>query len=666
MSKYKKVYLVILDVVLVNVAAIAALYLRFEFNVPAAYFEQYVEAAPYFTLISLGIFFAMGLYSVILRYASVDQLLASAASSVLSCGALWVIIRYWKAGSYPRSAIIITGLLEFLLLAGLRVSVRVFNTILDGFAGAKTRSADGRIRVLVVGAGDAGVILGRELSKPASEGYTLVGYVDDDPAKKNTVVCGARVYGDRDLIPSLVEQLQVDEVIIAMPSVSPAVIREIVELCENTGARIRVLPRVLDMTGKPFDLSMVKEIDIEDLLGRPEVQLDTQKIETYLKGKRVLVTGAGGSIGQEICRQVASYSPSVLILLGHGENSIFEAKLSLDSEFPETAKELVVADVRDVLRINEVFDAYKPEVVFHAAAHKHVPLMEENVQEAVKTNIFGTYNVASASALYGTNKFVMISTDKAVNPTSVMGASKRVAEMVVQSMNLLGTRTQFVSVRFRNVLGSRGSVVPVFRRQIAQGGPVTVTHPDMMRYFMTIREAVQLVLQAGTMGKGGEIFVLDMGEPVRILDMAEQMIRLSGRTPYTEIPIVFTGVRQGEKLFEEILSSEEGASATQHSQILVAKQNGFCMEGFLGGLGKLERLVFPENLSFRILDEEKGLPKIQADQVRGNPWSDVSAERILEVLRELVPEFNCSRLSEESQSCIGTESSDVNRRILQP
>jgi FlaA1/EpsC-like NDP-sugar epimerase len=292
--------------------------------------------------------------------------------------------------------------------------------------------------------------------------------------------------------------------------------------------------------------------------------------------------------------------------------------------------------------------------------------MEENVQEAVKTNIFGTYNVASASALYGTNKFVMISTDKAVNPTSVMGASKRVAEMVVQSMNLLGTRTQFVSVRFGNVLGSRGSVVPVFRRQIAQGGPVTVTHPDMMRYFMTIREAVQLVLQAGTMGKGGEIFVLDMGEPVRILDMAEQMIRLSGRTPYTEIPIVFTGVRQGEKLFEEILSSEEGASATQHSQILVAKQNGFCMEGFLGGLGKLERLVFPENLSFRILDEEKGLPKIQADQVRGNPWSDVSAERILEVLRELVPEFNCSRLSEESQSCIGTESSDVNRRILQP
>lgn len=656
LSKYKKVYLAILDVLLINVAAIAGLYLRFEFDVPANYLGEYLEAAPYFTLISLGVFFAMGLYSVILRYASVDQLLASAASAVLSCIALWVIIRYLKGGSYPRSAIIITGLLEFLFIGGLRVSVRVFNTVLDGFIGAKKPSDESRVRVLVVGAGDAGVILGRELSKPASEGYKLVGYVDDDPAKKNTVVCGAKVYGDRNLIPSLVEQLGVDEVIIAMPSVSPSVVREIVTLCENTRARIRVLPRVLDMTGKPFDLNMVREVDIEDLLGRPEVQLDVEKIQSYLRGKKVLVTGAGGSIGQEICRQVASYSPSVLILLGHGENSLFEAKLSLDSGFPDTVKEVIVADVRDALRIKEVFATYKPDVVFHAAAHKHVPLMEDNVQEAVKTNIFGTYNVASASALCGAKKFVMISTDKAVNPTSVMGATKRVAEMVVQSMNLLNSGTQFVSVRFGNVLGSRGSVVPVFRRQIAQGGPVTVTHPDMTRYFMTIREAVELVLQAGTMGHGGEIFVLDMGEPVRILDMAEQMIRLSGRTPYTEIPIVFTGVRKGEKLYEEILSYEEGVSATQHSQILVAKQNGFCMEAFLSGLAKLERLVFPDNTSFRIFDEELGLFKTQTDQVVGSPSFGVPEEGILEVLRELVPEFNSSRVKEEDQPYMDVES----------
>jgi len=494
------------------------------------------------------------------------------------------------------------------------------------------------------------------LSKPASEGYKLVGYVDDDPAKKNTVVCGAKVYGDRNLIPSLVEQLGVDEVIIAMPSVSPSVVREIVSLCENTGAKIRALPRVLDMTGKPFDLNMVREVDIEDLLGRPEVQLDVDKIQSYLRGKKVLVTGAGGSIGQEICRQVGSYSPSVLILLGHGENSLFEAKLSLDSGFPDTVKEVIVADVRDALRMKEVFATYKPDVVFHAAAHKHVPLMEDNVQEAVKTNIFGTYNVASASALCGAKKFVMISTDKAVNPTSVMGATKRVAEMIVQSMNLPNSGTQFVSVRFGNVLGSRGSVVPVFRRQIAQGGPVTVTHPDMTRYFMTIREAVELVLQAGTMGHGGEIFVLDMGEPVRILDMAEQMIRLSGRTPYTEIPIVFTGVRKGEKLYEEILSYEEGVSATQHSQILVAKQNGFCMEAFLSGLAKLERLVFPDGLSFRIFDEELGLLKTQTDQVVGNPSFGVPREEILDVLRELVPEFNSSRVKEENQPYMDVES----------
>lgn len=648
MSKYKKLYLVILDAVLINVAGIAALYLRFEFDVPANYMENYLKAAPYFTLISLGIFALLGLYSVILRYASVDQLLASAASSVLSSGVLWILVKYWVAQGYPRSAIIITGLLEFLFLAGLRVSVRVANRIWDGFAEVGIDSRDDVTKVLIAGAGDAGVLLGRELSKPAS-GYRLVGYVDDDPGKKNSVVCGVKVYGDRDLIPSLVERLDVDEIIIAMPSVSPSVIREIVSICENTGAKIKVLPRVVDMAGKPFDLSMVKEIDIEDLLGRPEVQLDTDKIERYLKGKKVLVTGAGGSIGSEICKQVASYSPEMLILLGHGENSIFEAKMALDHEFPQTRKELVVADVKDALRMKQVFDFYRPDVVFHAAAHKHVPLMEENIEEAVKTNIFGTYNVAMAASIYKTEKFVMISTDKAVNPTSVMGATKRVAEMIVQAMDSLSADTQFVSVRFGNVLGSRGSVVPIFRRQIAQGGPVTVTHPDMRRYFMTIGEAVELVLQAGTMGQGGEIFILNMGDPVRIVDMAEQMIRLSGREPYTEIPIVFTGLRQGEKLFEEILSYEEGLSATHHSQIFVAKQNGLCLEAFFADLAELERLTFPDNVDFRILGNGVlAIPVVgHKEEPTADPVLGINVDQILEVLRRLVPEFKNSRFLDE-------------------
>lgn len=604
MSKYRKIYLVILDAVLINIAAVAALYLRFELRVPSRYLYEYSRACPYFTVISLAIFAMLGLYSVILRYASVDQLLASASGSVLSSGVLWILLKFWIAPAYPRSALIITGMLEFLFLAGLRVSVRLFNRVWNGFFGVVRDPEEQVIRVLIVGAGDAGVILGRELAKPSVPQHKLVAYIDDDPAKKNTTVCGARVYGNRDLIPALVKQLEVDEIIVAMPSVPPAAVRDIVSLCQDTGSKIRALPRLIDMAGKPFELGMVKDIDIEDLLGRPEVHLDTERIEEYLKGKRVLITGAGGSIGSEICRQVAAFGPGTLMLLGHGENSIFEAMIALDSEFPHIKKESIVADVRDSVRVKEIFSVFKPEVVFHAAAHKHVPLMEQAVQEAIKTNIFGTPNVARAALSCEARKFVMISTDKAVNPTSVMGATKRVAELVVQSMNCLSKSTQFVSVRFGNVLGSRGSVVPVFRRQIAEGGPVTVTHPDMRRYFMTKKEAVELVLQAGTMGHGGEIFILDMGEPVRILEMAEQMIRLSGHAPYTDIPIVYTGIRPGEKLFEEILTAEEGTSATHHSQIFVARQNSFSLDSFFTGLAKLERLVFPPGLSCQVFPDE--------------------------------------------------------------
>lgn len=689
MSRFRRAYLVILDAVLINIAAVAALYLRFELRVPSSYLSEYQRAAPYFTLISLGIFAAIGLYSVILRYASVDQLLASAAGSVLSSGVLWLLLKFWIAPGYPRSALIITGMLEFLFLAGLRVSVRLFNRVWNGFFDAVRDPGEQAIGVLIVGAGDAGVILGKELSKPSVPKYKLLGYIDDDPSKRNTTVCGARVYGNRDLIPSLVERLQVNEIIVAMPSVSPAIVREIVSLCQDTGVKIRALPRVLDMAGKPFEMGMIKDIDIEDLLGRPEVHLDTQRIEEYLRGKKVLITGAGGSIGSEICRQVAAFNPGSLILLGHGENSIFEARMVLDREFPEMVKESLVADVRDSVRIKEIFSVYRPDVVFHAAAHKHVPLMEQHIQEAIKTNVFGTLNVAKAALVYEARRFVMISTDKAVNPTSVMGASKRVAELVVQSMNCLSKNTQFVSVRFGNVLGSRGSVVPVFRRQIAEGGPVTVTHPDMRRYFMTKKEAVELVLQAGAMGHGGEIFVLDMGEPVRILDMAEQMIRLSGHVPYDDIPIVFTGIRPGEKLFEEILTAEEGTSATHHSQIFVARQNPFSSASFFAGLAKLENLVFPRHLNCRVFTGEtpeldSNLANAVIEEARSGAW-ELAASRntgdvrlwesgkdtlivvsrrheILKTLEELVPEFQGSNHAEARQARVSPGRAKSNAR----
>jgi FlaA1/EpsC-like NDP-sugar epimerase len=602
--QFRRVYLMVLDALLVNLAVLAALYLRFEFVVPRKYIDNYLTVAPFFTVAALGIFAVAGLYSWILRYASIDALLAAAAGGVGSGAVLWCLTRYWVNRSFPRSVPVIAAMLVFLLVGGMRLSVRLFMRLEQR---ARRMVDDGSvIRVLVAGAGDAGAILGRELAKTGTPQRKIVGYIDDDPAKKGSLIYGVRVLGPCGVIPSTVQELGVQEVIIAMPSAPPEVTRAIVEVCQGLRVKIRSLPRLVDLAGRNFDLAMVKEIDIEDLLGRPEVKLETDKISEYLAGKKVLVTGAGGSIGSEICRQAAAFKPSSLIILGHGENAIFAARMALENEFPGLTVETIIADVRDSARIRDIFAVHRPNVVFHAAAHKHVPLMEENLTEALKTNVFGTLNVARAALRYESQKFVMISTDKAVNPTSVMGVSKRIAEMVVRTMNDPSRATCFVSVRFGNVLGSSGSVVPIFKEQIARGGPVTVTHPEMERYFMTVKEAVQLVLQAGTMGKGGEILVLDMGKPVKIVDLAEQMIKLSGRIPYTEVPIVFSGVRPGEKLFEELLTAEEGTTATNHSQIFIAKQNGMPHTAFLEKLARLEREVFPRDYQCRLFGGEIG------------------------------------------------------------
>jgi FlaA1/EpsC-like NDP-sugar epimerase len=661
-ARFRKLYLIILDVALINCAVFAGLYLRFDGRVPSQYIESYVKVAPLHTLVSVGIFATLGLYSWVLRYAGVDEVLATGAGSAGSALSLFVLTRYWALPGFPRSVPIISGVLVFLFSGGVRLSVRVYLR----FAQRMRRLVDNEntVRVLVVGAGDAGVMLARELAKPAPVVRKPVGFIDDDPAKKGAVILGVKVLGGRKVIPLAVRDLHVQEIIIAMPSAPTQALKDIVQICEGLDVRIRAIPKLLDMAGKAFALNMVRDIDIEDLLGRSEVHMDTDKIKEYIHGKRVLVTGAGGSIGSEICRQVSRFEPSLLIMLGHGENSIFKTRMDLSHDFPELPSEAVIADVRDSARIRDVFALYKPQVVFHAAAHKHVPLMEVNPIEALKTNVFGTLNVARSALNYGAERFAMISTDKAVNPTSMMGVSKRVAEMVVQSMNAVASGTQFVSVRFGNVLGSSGSVVPIFKDQIARGGPVTVTHPDMRRYFMTIREAVLLVLQAGTMGKGGEIFVLDMGEPVKIVDLAEQMIRLSGRTPYTDIPIVFSGVRPGEKLFEELLTAEEGTTATHHSQIFVAKQNGLSVDEFHRHLRKLEEEVFPSDYDCRVFAPageavvEVAEARLQTaassagevQPVRGcrNYWGRdmdcfVLADRerdIVDILREMVPSYN--------------------------
>jgi FlaA1/EpsC-like NDP-sugar epimerase len=369
-----------------------------------------------------------------------------------------------------------------------------------------------------------------------------------------------------------VSKHQIDEIIVAMPSAPGRTIRSVVDSCKNLKVSMKILPGVYELVDGKVSVKQLRDIQIEDLLGREPVHLDLESIGAYLTNQTVLVTGAGGSIGSEICRHIARFKPKSIVLLGHGENSIFEIEQELKRKYPNQHTVAVIADIRNEDRINKVFEGYKPDVVFHAAAHKHVPLMEANPEEALSNNVFGTRNVARAADRYGAERFVLISTDKAVNPVSVMGMSKRVAEMVVQSIGA-NSKTKFMAVRFGNVLGSRGSVVPIFRRQIAEGGPVTVTHPDMTRYFMTIPEAVQLVIQAGAMGQGGEIFVLDMGEPVRITQLAEDIIRLSGLEPGSDIEIVYTGVRPGEKMFEETLTRDEQAMATKHNKIYVSRDS---------------------------------------------------------------------------------------------
>jgi FlaA1/EpsC-like NDP-sugar epimerase len=420
--------------------------------------------------------------------------------------------------------------------------------------------------VLVVGAGVAGGIVAEVLCGRSDRCLQPVGFVDDDPSRQGTVIHGLPVLGTRYDIPALVEQYGIKEIIIAIPSAPGALVRQLVEICHRTGARLKILPGIYDLITGKIKVSAIREVQVEDLLGREPVSLNVEQIAGYLAGRQVLITGGGGSIGSELCRQIAGFKPGLVILIGHGENSIYDVEVSLREEFPRLPLVTGIADVKDRCLMRRLFLKYRPDVVFHTAAHKHVPLMERCPEEAVKNNIFGTRSVAEAACHAGTGTFILVSTDKAVNPVGVMGATKRVAEMVVLEMNRRG-KTRFAAVRFGNVLGSRGSVVPFFKRQIAGGGPVTVTHRHMVRYFMTVTEAAQLVIQAGSMAGGGEIFILDMGCPVKIVDLARNLIRLSGFEPGSDIPIEFTGIRPGEKLAERLVAEGEGMAPTEHGRI---------------------------------------------------------------------------------------------------
>lgn len=591
-----------IDLILISLAFTLSFLLRFDFRIPPEILDLYKQGLVVVLLTKPLVFLVSGLYRNIWRYASlqdgIEILKVVTVSSIITAFLVFYLRHF---APYPRSIFILDWFLLLALIAASRLVWRVYRETVI----MPRRLGKGR-NTLIIGAGEAGSMLLKEMRRQEGSSFNLIGFVDDDPQKIGMRLHGLPVLGRSNQLAELIDRYAIEDVIIAIPSAGSSLLRDIIKACEHCKVRFKTLPAIQDIIEGKVSVSQIKDVEIEDLLGREPVVLHESSIRHYLTGKRVLVTGAAGSIGSEICRQVAKFNPSKLILLDSAETPLYHVEMELSERHPELRLIPILADIRQGHRLEFVFETFLPEVVFHAAAYKHVPMMEYNPVEAVTNNILGTRTLAEKAHAFGVANFVMISTDKAVNPTNVMGASKRAAELFVQALSRT-SRTNFTTVRFGNVLGSNGSVIPLFREQIRNGGPVTVTHPEVIRYFMTIPEAAQLVLQAGCAGSGGEIFVLDMGEPVRIVELAEELIRLSGFTPYEDIEIAFTGLRPGEKLYEELLIAGEGIKPTQHHKIKVLDamvsdlqqtsaaieelgQKAQCCD-FVGMLGALQRLV---------------------------------------------------------------------------
>lgn len=556
--------LLIVDVITIIGVALISLLIRFDGYITPHYMHQMVDALPIMVISYIVMLLSMHLYTRIWRYAGMREMVAVLIATTLGAG-LFYTGMYVFDKSLPRSIYLISWILSTGVIG---IGRMVLHYIAMRYGGKQSTDAD-MVNTLIIGAGDAGATIAREIERYHKRSRKVIGFIDDDESKFNRLMGGVRILGNRYDIPSIVKENKVKEIIIAMPSVTRNEIRNIMEICSPLKCKVNTLPGMYQLLDDEVLVSHLHPVSIEDLLERDEVRLDMDIVEHYIRDKVVLVTGAGGSIGSEICRQIMRVGPKQLLLLGHGENSIYLINQELKNIYKDGPIIPIIADIRDKQQLDQIFTQYNPQVVFHAAAHKHVPLMEIQPMAAVLNNIYGTRNVADVAGRHGVERFVMISTDKAVNPTSVMGATKRVAEKVIISMNDTYD-TKYITVRFGNVLGSRGSVIPLFKKQIEAGGPVTVTDPEMTRYFMTIPEASQLVLQAGAMGKGGEVFLLDMGEPVKIIDLARNMIRLSGLEPDKDIHIKITGLRPGEKKYEELLTSEEGTNRTNHTKIFEA------------------------------------------------------------------------------------------------
>ena len=554
-----------IDLLLTIVSYYLAYLIRLDFNpqdIHKLAFRNSLLLVVFFRLIA---FIYFGTYRTIWRYTSTNDIKlifqSVTLSSILIIASVGIIFHFQ---GFPRSVFLIDWLLLIFLIGGIRFSKRLYH---ENAAGTTNQTAK---NLLLVGAGDAGELIVREIKNNPRIEYIPLGFLDDDKSKVGRSIHGVPILGVTDDIQKIVSKKNVHEILIAIPSARGETIRKIIEKCRATGVSFKILPGLGDLIDGKLSVQQIREIDENDLLGREPIELDLQTVSREIKGKRILVTGAGGSIGSELCRQILSLDPAQLILYERGENSLYHIELELKENFPRANLEIVIGDILDQTRLEEIFSRVKPQLVFHAAAYKHVPMMEANPLEALKNNVIGTKNIAVAADKHQAEKVIMISTDKAVRPVNVMGATKRSAESYIQAFNQK-SRTRFITVRFGNVLNSEGSVIPLFKKQIQKGGPVTVTHPEVYRYFMTIPEATQLVLQAVAMGKGGEIFLLEMGKPVRILDLAIDLITLSGLKPWSDIEIIFTGLRPGEKLYEELLIEGEGILPTYHKKIMIAK-----------------------------------------------------------------------------------------------
>lgn len=577
--------LLVADIIVINVCSLLALLVRFDFKFSAIderYLSNATTYSPINTLTIVFILWLFRLYSSVWTYASVSELkkivLATATNFVVQTVGMHKVFNK----PMPRSYYIIYALFLLLALMCLRFSYRAIRMFRRQYA-----SSNGT-NVLIVGAGQAGLMLAKEIQSSTYLDKKLIGFIDDNRNKKGKYLMGMPILGNRYDIADIVGKYLIDEIYVAIPSLERAKLKEIYNLCAETGVKVRSLPGVYQIVNGEVSISKLRNVQIEDLLGRDTISVDMSEIGVSITGKTVLVTGGGGSIGSELSRQIASYNPKELIIVDIYENNAYEIQQELKRKYGDKLKlTTLIASVRNTHRMETIFEKYRPDVVFHAAAHKHVPLMEDSPCEAIKNNVFGTYKTAMSAGKYGTKRFVLISTDKAVNPTNIMGASKRLCEMIVQYFDKK-FETEYVAVRFGNVLGSNGSVIPLFKKQIAEGGPVTVTHKDIIRYFMTIPEAVSLVLQAGTYAKGGEIFVLDMGEPVKIDTLARNLIRLSGYEPDVDIRVEYTGLRPGEKLFEELLMDEEGMQDTANKLIHIGKPIDMDYDSFVEGLKSLK------------------------------------------------------------------------------